>query len=878
MSQGYANGGVPIGIGLTNTLATWSSSTVLSASGVSFTPSTYTFTGTLTGNTNLIFPTSGTLATTSQIPSFPISLANGGTGASLTASNGGIFYSNASTGAILAGTSTANQVLLSGASSAPSWSSATYPSTTTINQILYSSAANTITGLSTANNGVLITSSGGVPSIGSTLPAAVQSNITQVGTLSSLNVTGDVTAAGFTPGVTSTVSAAGTTTLTSTSNQTQILTGTTTQTYVLPNATTLVLGMTFNFNNNSTGLLTIQTNGGSTLTTVPAGGYLTVYLTANGTSAGTWDYQGLIPSNSAWGTGTLAAGGDITFVNTTNSGTIDLSNYWEKVIVNPLDHGVTFNGSTDDTTAWNNLMTSAADHTLFRLPSGTSVISGAITIPSGKHYVFWGAGAEKTFISTSSTTADTFTVGDWQTEFHQMSFSASVTKTAGNHVNYGSSNAQGYIDGCNFDGGWNGVTITGTLCNVNNCSFSNLINRCMVFNGTGVNTFVNECTMNSTSHTTANIEVLLCGSLLIANSDIIGGVNNLLIDPTSNGAFSIYSVNVFYDSATGSSVKIAGTSNTQRIKFTSCWMSGSVNGCELAGPTGSTSTTAVDFVNCDFYSNSANGLLATSFRDFTMIDCRVAGNTTAGVNISASAGSAVSSFIIANNTIGPTGQSTPGSSPNGTGILINSGTYLNYLIHHNNCVGNTTANITDNGVITGQGQKQIQANIGKALGPQFGQAAYAVTTTATYLNNPLVLPANSLTTSSLFRVTMIFSNVATASTTTILLKFGTAGTTADTTIATVTATGTAVADNAKVIFEINVTALSATVGATYVQSILEHQATATGFTNALAPILAGTSTATLNTTTGANYLGVVLSTTTASVVTLRSYYFEVINP
>lgn len=36
---------------------------------------------------------------------------------------------------------------------------------TTINQILYSSAANTITGLATANNGTLVTSSAGVPSI-----------------------------------------------------------------------------------------------------------------------------------------------------------------------------------------------------------------------------------------------------------------------------------------------------------------------------------------------------------------------------------------------------------------------------------------------------------------------------------------------------------------------------------------------------------------------------------------------------------------------------------------------------------------------------------------------------------------------------------------
>ncbi len=93
----------------------------------------------------------------------PIALAFGGTNANLTASNGGIFYSTATAGAILAGTATANQVLLSGTSAAPAWSTATYPATTTVSQILYSSATNTITGLATANRAVLTTGTTGIP-------------------------------------------------------------------------------------------------------------------------------------------------------------------------------------------------------------------------------------------------------------------------------------------------------------------------------------------------------------------------------------------------------------------------------------------------------------------------------------------------------------------------------------------------------------------------------------------------------------------------------------------------------------------------------------------------------------------------------------------
>jgi len=56
---------------------------------------------------------------------------------------------------------------------------ATYPATTTINQILYSSAANVISGLATANNGVLVTNGTGVPSIAAAIAA---SNLLPLGT------------------------------------------------------------------------------------------------------------------------------------------------------------------------------------------------------------------------------------------------------------------------------------------------------------------------------------------------------------------------------------------------------------------------------------------------------------------------------------------------------------------------------------------------------------------------------------------------------------------------------------------------------------------------------------------------------------------------
>lgn len=78
---------------------------------------TTTGTGVLTALGNNVNASGGFLT----FSNLPWSLANGGSGAALTASNGGIIYSTASAMAILGGTVTAGQCLLSGSNSAPTW-------------------------------------------------------------------------------------------------------------------------------------------------------------------------------------------------------------------------------------------------------------------------------------------------------------------------------------------------------------------------------------------------------------------------------------------------------------------------------------------------------------------------------------------------------------------------------------------------------------------------------------------------------------------------------------------------------------------------------------------------------------------------------------
>jgi fibronectin-binding autotransporter adhesin len=119
----YDNGGV------LGNLATGASGVLVTSSGsvpsISSTLPTavqgnITSTGTLTGGAT---GSGFTLALASSTVTGTVALANGGTAAALTASNGGIVYSTGSALAILSGTVTASQCLLSGASAAPTWGS-----------------------------------------------------------------------------------------------------------------------------------------------------------------------------------------------------------------------------------------------------------------------------------------------------------------------------------------------------------------------------------------------------------------------------------------------------------------------------------------------------------------------------------------------------------------------------------------------------------------------------------------------------------------------------------------------------------------------------------------------------------------------------------
>jgi len=102
-------------------------------------------------------------------------------------------------------------------------------------------------------------------------------------------------------------------TLTVASAPVQYVSGSGGQTIKLPDATTLQNGTIFSFNNNqSSGAITVNNNSNTLIVSVPSGGYTTVVLLSNATSAGSWDRHDQTPSNVSWSTNTFDYAGSIT--------------------------------------------------------------------------------------------------------------------------------------------------------------------------------------------------------------------------------------------------------------------------------------------------------------------------------------------------------------------------------------------------------------------------------------------------------------------------------------------------------------------------------------------------------------------------------------
>jgi hypothetical protein len=169
----------------------------------------------------------------------------------------------------------------------------------------------------------------------------------------------NIAASKFVPGYSAITSAAGTTVLTADSNYYQNLVGSTTQTFQLPDATTLLVGTTFIFDNNSSGNLTVVDNASGPIETIPGGAASFVYLYNNSTVAGSWNRHAFLPASYDFN------------VTTANFGTATITN-------------ATWNGNTIGTAYGGTGLTTfgSANYALYST-SSSALVAGTLPVAAG---------------------------------------------------------------------------------------------------------------------------------------------------------------------------------------------------------------------------------------------------------------------------------------------------------------------------------------------------------------------------------------------------------------------------------------------------------------------------------------------------------------
>lgn len=474
---------------------------------------------------------------------------------------------------------------------------------------------------------------------------------------------------------------------------------------------------------------------------------------------------------------------------------------------------VTAGGSaTTNTTNLNSIFTSAPEGSIIFFPANTTKydFNGAWNL-ANKRFTIMGAGPFQSQVNWSANVAgDLITIpsGHWYTQFHDMTFSCSgaADQSAGAVINI-NGNVGINIINCTFVsagkffnnvlnyGGGNGSN-SGNTTVVENCQLSGYKGTGIIVDASGSSIVVNNTVIQgqwggttstpASAMATAGITGTFVGALQITNCDILGNINNLLLNPGAGAVnASVFCTNTYMDNSGGSCVKITGAGATVRARFDTCsfttagtnftTVGTNLQAVEIASTFAyGVGGQGIDFVNCNVLNTfgttgTSRGFSISGTADFSIGNCRIAGWPTAGIEVTPIGTAGRTQCQINNNTIGPAG----GYGANGTGIILNAGAaaYGSMVVESNILDGNTTAGLTDNSAVMSGNVKSTASNPGYAGGVYVAGATQALTTVETVIL-AVPIPKGSLKVGTSFRLTMDYHPAATT-VETVRIRIGT---------------------------------------------------------------------------------------------------------
>lgn len=673
----------------------------------------------------------------------------------------------------------------------------------------------------------------------------------------------------------------------------------------------------------------------------------TMKIVANGTAVyagGSWSFYdatgaqviaGAVPSTRLINTtAPLTGGGDLTAdrtlaisASTTSvAGSMSaldkskLDNIWIDVSANTTALVLPGNTASVNITNLNAILSAAPNGSTIYFPPGQYQFNAAWTMPN-KMFTFCGRGSNRAgspataftelrWIANVGGTLITLpgSGNGWYTQFRDLTFTAATADQASGAVISANGNVGVNVINCSFQsaGSFFFDVLSYDGGNGSNSANSTVVENCVIqgYKGTAIrcnasgSSLVVSCSViqgqwggtggtPAAAMAAAGISGGFVGALQINDCDVLGNVNNLLLNPVlanSEVAASVFCTNTYFDNSGGSCIKISGTGATVRARFDTCSFTTAGTNFTTTG----TNLTAVeiastfaygaggqglDFVNCNVLNTfgttgTTNGFLVSGTADFSIGNSRIA-KWTNGIQVTPIGTAGVTQPTISNNTIGPAG----GYAGNTTGILLNGATaYGPIIIEGNHLAGNTTTPFSDSSTVGATTTKYINGNSGLPAGSVAAATfnSTALTTVETVVGGlVLPVPKNSLKVGTVFRVTLSYKP-AISTVTTVRIRLGSSASVPATDAAVIAVSNVASAATCLAVLVTQATVIGAS--AAHVGN-----GTISNGTNLISTSANAAATGTFDSTAD-GFVMVTLTNTTSTTTTIASGILEIVSP